>query len=167
MNREYRMGKRFQTMKNTCMIAGLVVIWGFYFIYRVLFQNLIPALVGWPMALVFVGVSVLALYGIQWVADKLIALFWYEVTDEALISHQGLNTYRYEWKDFTAVRSFRTKLISFFPVIFTVNGKQLELNQYTSDIYRLAGEIFDHIQDHVDIPKELRHQADTMRGIGK
>ena len=82
--------------------------------------------------------------------------------NDALEYVNGRRTIRYDWRDFTAAEYGRIRPGCICPVTFTVQGKDLLLNQYTENVYGLAAEILRHIEKHAQVDERLLHQVEVM-----
>ena len=97
---------------------------------------------------------------------KLLGLYrsctYYRVCNDALEYVNGRRTIRYDGRDFTAAEYGRIRPGCICPVTFTVQGKDLLLNQYTENVYGLAAEILRHIEQHAQVDERLLHQVEVM-----
>lgn len=147
--------KRIRTVRNGCVIITCLVLFVFYFIYRLVFEDYIPQFIGWPMALAFVALGVVFASIYKSLAEKKSETTYYEVTDKFLRYRNGRLTKKYHWKDFSSVEPKSNDFMSRLPITFVVNGAPLEFNQFVDEPIALALSIIRHIDEHVCIDKEI------------
>lgn len=159
---QYRMGRRLDMLKWSAALIILVISFCFYFIYQFLLEPIAPQLKGMPLMLAFLAVDVCLIV----LEFKLLGLYrsrtYYRVCNDALEYVNGRRTVRYDWNDFTAAEYGRIRPGCICPVTFTVQGKELLLNQYTENVYGLAAEILRHIEKHAQVDERLLHQVEVM-----
>lgn len=159
---QYGMGHRLDMLQWTAAVIILAISLCFYFIYRFLLEAVVPELVGVPLATAFVLVD-LALIALDfWLVKAYRKRTWYRITPQALEYISGRSTIRYPWKDFTAAEYGRIRPGCICPVTFTVQGKEMILNQYTEHIFALALEILQHIRPYAPVEEELMRQVRGM-----
>lgn len=165
MNRKFKPGKRLMKMKNLAIIACLLIVFVFYFIYRYLFQASFPQFVGLPMAILFVLFGVLVYKAVTWFYNKYAEGTYYIVTDDALVVGMGKTEKKYSWNKFKKARLNMNALRSVCPVVFQIGEEELKVNQYVEDIYELVSRILQRIEPYAEIEEELKQRTQAMKGI--
>lgn len=168
MKTEFGVGKRFGFVRGLALAINSFLVFGFYFIYRYLFEDVMPGFVGLPLAAIFLAVEFGVVKFTLWAMEKYRQSIGYRITQDCLIYGSGKTEQRYYWKDFTgadlnAVGSYRFGTV--LPIRFFMGEKTVELNQYTADIYNLAGQILDRISPYAEVSQELKQQMRAMSGI--
>lgn len=167
METTFRAGKRLTAMKVLALVVNCAVVFVFYFIYRYLLGDAVPALSGAPLAVLFLGLGALVAAATLWVARKYADTVCYQVGQDALVVGCGAQARRYPWPDFTAAaldQNGAYRLGTVLPLSFQVGGETLTLNQYVGNIYGLADAIFQRIEPYAEIPEELKRQVCAMKG---
>ena len=167
MKHVYTAGRRLSVVKTLSVVVNIAVVFTFYFIYRFLFSAS-SFFTGWPLAAIFLIVGILIVLATLRLWERYGDSIQYKVTAEALLVGVGEKQKRYPWSKFSWIEMRRDTAFHFeavFPAIFNLGEEQLVINHYVGDSYGLAGEIVEHIQDHVTIPPELRRLISTMRGL--
>ena len=168
MKHVYTAGRRLSVVKTLSAVVNGAVVFVFYFIYRFLFAESAPQFVGWPLALTFVIFGVLVVLVTLKLWERYGDAIQYKVTADALLVGKGEKTKKYPWSKFSRIEMRNDTAFHFeavFPAIFHMKEETLVINHYVGDSYGLAGEIVEHIQDHVTIPPELRRLITSMRGL--
>lgn len=166
MQKKYVLGKRFATMRFLCVLAELLVIVIFYFIYRALFGTAMPGLVGAPLAALFASVAILVMWVTVLFLRRYSETFWYEVTGDGLRMSRGRVVRFYPWKDFKAAKLDHFKTRAMMPVVFETAAGPLTLDQSIEHVYELTLDVLRHIQGSADLSTELRdrlHMVDVMK----
>lgn len=165
MQNTYTIGRRFQKLKYICVAVNCLVVGMFYFIYRFLLEGMFPEFSRLPLALIFCLLMLGAARITIWAADKYARAVTYTVTSDGLFHRVKDRERFYPWSDFSSVRLQGAYFQGVFPVEFQVGTEKLVLNQHIDDLYRLTGDVFRHIEDHVAIDPALIRQADEMEGV--
>lgn len=164
MGRKYQMGRRFRKMKYVCVIAELLVIYVFHFLYQMLFP-------GWNQFALGVGFAAAAVV-IAWGSFRLLSWcgdhIWYQITDEGLQVSRGSTVKLYPWSDFTAAGVDGLNILSRLPVWFQLeDGRRLTLEQYIEGMGSLTLDIIAHIEDHAEVSEELIERLKTAQAVQK
>lgn len=168
MKTQFTVGKRFGFVRTLAVLVNAFIVFGFYFIYRYLFEEMAPTFVNLPMALIFLAVGFAVVKFTFSLADRYATATGYIVSEDCLIFGLGKRQIRYYWKDFTGadLNSVGTyKFGTVLPIRFHMGEKVLELNQYIGDIYLLASMILDRITPYATFDPELKDQIKSMEGI--
>lgn len=167
MSKKYRMGKRFQKVLTMGILAEVVVLVAFYFIYDWLLGDIFPELRQGPLLAVFASIGILAV----WCTNKFLRRFnenyWYEVTEEGLRMSRGRTIRFFPWKDFKGARVNRFSFLSALPVIFDMTNGPMELDRSLEDSYGLTMEVLRHIQDHADISQDVKDRINLVDLMAK
>ena len=163
--KRYGMGKRLDTLRLTGIIVTVAISAVFYFIYQYLLETIAPDLIGTPLLLIFVAVDVALIFLETVIFRRYRDKTYYRVTDDALEYTNGRAAKRYEWKDFTAAEYGRIRPGSVCPVVFTVSGRELVLNQYTERVYQLAEDILTRIEPYTAVSDTLKKQVGSMTDL--
>lgn len=155
-------GRRFDKMKNLCVLANSVVVFCFYFIYDYLLQSVYPALLGAPLVAIFLLIEALVVYVTVFVAGKIKARIRYEIKPEYLLVSVGKSERKYPWANFTEAKFNPYRMRDVFAVSFVVGGMELPLNQYVDNIYELVYQILQHT-DMKTIDPEVTRRANDLR----
>lgn len=162
MKRVFLAGRRFDKMKNLCILANSVVVFSFYFIYRYLLETLYPATVGAPLIAIFILIEVVVVYLTNFFAQKLKVRIRYEIKPEYLQVSIGKTERKYPWANFTEAKFNPYRMRDIFAVTFVVAGTELPLNQYVDNIYELVYQILEHT-DMKKIDPEVINRARDLR----
>lgn len=165
MQDTYKIGRRFRKLKYICVVVNSLIVGVFYFVYRYLLEGVFPEFAQVPLALIFCALIVCVARITMWAADKYAAAITYTVKKDGLLYRVKDRERFYPWKDFSSVRLQGAYFQGVFPVEFQVGGEKLVLNQHIDGIYRLTGEIFHRIGDHVAVDPALVKQAEEMEGV--
>lgn len=169
MKHVYTAGRRLSTVKTLSTVVNVAVVFVFYFIYNYLFADVFPNFMGWPLTLTFVIIGIVVVFLTLRLWERYGESIYYKVNEDALIVGKGKKEQRYPWHKFSWIEMRNDMAFHFeyvFPAVFHLSGdEKVELNHYLGNIYGLAGEIVEHIQDHVTIPADLRRQISAMRGL--
>ena len=165
MNRKFKPGKRLMKMKNLAIVACLIVVFVFYFIYRYLFEATFPQFVGLPMVILFILFGALVYKGVTYFYKKYADGTYYIVTDDALVVGVGKSEKKYAWNRFKKAGLSLNAVRAVCPVVFQIGDEELKLNQYVEDIYELVGRILSRIEPYAEIEEELKQRTQTMKGI--
>lgn len=162
MKETYIIGARLKKFKYLSIAVNTALIFTFYFIYRFLFAPSFPDLVGTPLALLFLLLTLLTAALTVKAFDRYASSVSYQLTPEGLLEIRAKSTRLYLWQDFSGV-SFRDgSFQNVFPVEFQVGQSTLMLNQHLDGLCRLTYEIFLRIQDHVPLPADLVEKTRQM-----
>lgn len=162
---DFTTGKRFRKYKYIGMAVNGLIVFTFYFIYRYLFGDAFPVFTQPFMAYLFLALGVAVAYATRRAFDKYAAGIHYRVAPEGLIVQRGREENLYRWDCFCGVSFADGGFQNVFPVEFLVGEKKIMLNQHLDGLCQLTQEIFDHIDDHVDIPDALRKRAFDMLDV--
>lgn len=167
MQTEFYVGRRFKVVRGLAVAANSFIIFGFYFIYRYLLEDIYPDFVKLPLAAIFLAIGFLVVKFTLWAANRYSSGVCYRVTNDCLIYGRGKTEQRFYWKDFTgadlnAVGSYRFGTV--LPIRFFLGEKVFEPNQYIADIYLLAEQIVQHITPYANLTPELCRQLHAMSG---
>lgn len=163
--REYPMGNRLDVLKWTAAVIIAVLSMIFYFIYQFLLEPIAPAIIGTPLAVIFLVIC-LAMIAADFALVKLYRKrVCYRVTGDALEYVRGKRIDRYFWKDFTHAEQGRIRPGILCPIVFTVQGQELTLNPYTRSVYGLAADILRKIERYADIEPDLIRSAEAMSDL--
>lgn len=165
MEKTYRVGRRFRKLQYVSVAVNCLIVFGFYFIYRFIFESLSPRLVGAPLALLFVLFGVIAARLTLSVSDKYAAGVRYTPTEEGLRAVQGKKELFYRWEDFSGARLEEFRFRGVFPVVFQIAGKPVMLNQHVDGLCDLTCEIFKRVAPYARLDPELIKRAEDMRGV--
>ena len=165
MEKTYRVGRRFRKLKYISAVVNCMIVFGFYFIYRFLFEGLSPQFAGAPLALLFVllGAVVARLTLNMW--DKFAAGIRYVLTDDGLRVTRGRRESFYRWEEFSGASMKEFRFSGVFPVEFQIAGKSVMLNQYLDDLCGLTCEIFERIAPYARLEAKLVERAENLRGV--
>lgn len=165
MEKTYRIGRRFRKLKVISAVVNCLIVFGFYFIYRFLFEDLSPQFVGAPLALLFVllGAVVARLTLNMW--DKYAAGVRCALTEDGLRVTQGKTEQLYRWEAFSGAKMREFRFSGVFPVEFQIAGKPVMLNQYLDGLCELTCEIFERIAPYARLDPELIQRAENLRGV--
>lgn len=165
MTKVYRIGPRFNKIKYLSVAVNCAIVFMFYFIYRYVFGERLGAAAGWPLALAFLLFGFLVAFLTLRIAGRYAAGISYSVTDRGLIWRMGKKEQIIAWSSFTGAKLRSISFSGVHPVDFTVDGKNMMLNQYIQDLCLLTGQIFDRIEDHVEIDPALRKRTRDLTGV--
>ena len=155
-------GRRFDKMKNVCVLANSVVVFTFYFVYRYLLEPTYPDFVGAPLAAIFLLIEAAVIVLTNKVGAKIKAKIRYEIKPEYLEISSGKSVQRFPWANFTEAKFDQYRLRDIFAVSFMVGGTELTINQYVDDIYELVHQILQHT-DMKKIDPEVINRANNLR----
>lgn len=158
----YTMGHRLDMLKWTAVAVILAISLCFYFIYQFLLEALAPDLVGIPLAVAFLLVDAVLIALDFWLVKIYRSRTYYRICPDGLEYVNGYKTTKYLWNDFTAAEYGRIRPGCICPVTFTVQGKELLLNQYTEHVFALAAEILHRIETQVPLDAQLLRQVEGM-----
>jgi hypothetical protein len=162
MGRKYQMGRRFRNTRYICVIAELLVLYVFHFLYQMLF----PQWNQFALGVGFAAVAVLIAWGTYWLTGWCGDRIWYQITDQGLQVSQISRVTLYPWTDFAAAGVDNFNIISRLPVWFKMkNGRRITLEQYVEGIGSLTLDILAHIEDHADVSDELVERLKTAQAI--
>jgi len=167
MKRVYTAGRRFDRLRNASLLICEVLVFVFYFIYGLTFKDLIPALMGAPLIILFIVIAVAVWRGVEWVWDRTKANVRYEVCPDALEIGTGKTLQRFPYTSFQKVEFNGFRYRDILPVIFYIDGKKLTLNQYVDDIYELTHQILIRLDPSVPVDPKLIERVDIFREIKK
>ena len=165
MGKTYRIGRRLRKLKYVSAIVNCLIVFGFYFIYRFVFEDISPQLVGAPLALLFVllGAVTARLTLSAW--DKYAASVHCTVTEKGLRVTQGKREQFYRWEEFSGAKMQEFRFHGAFPVTFQIAGESVMLNQSLDDLCGLTCEIFERIAPYAQLDPELIQRAEDLRGV--
>ena len=165
MEKTYQIGRRFRKLKVISAVVNCLIVFGFYFIYRFLFEGLSPQFAGAPLALLFVllGAVVARLTLNVW--DKYAAGVRCVLTDDGLRVRQGKQESFYRWEEFSGASMREFRFSGVFPVEFQIAGKPVMLNQYLDGLCDLTCEIFERIAPSARLDEGLIQRAEDLRGV--
>lgn len=162
MGRKYKLGKRFQRTKYLCIVAELLIIYVFHFLYQMLFPDVNQFILGVCFALAAALIAFGTYWLLGWCADHV----WYQITDQGLSVCRGGTAKLYPWSDFTAAGVESLNILSRLPVYFQLkDGRRLNLEQYVEGLGSLTLDIIAHIEDHADISNELIERLKTAQAV--
>lgn len=95
MKKVFVAGRRFDKMKNVCVLANSVVVFSFYFIYRYLFEPSYPDFVGAPLVAIFLLIEAVVIVLTNKVGAKIKAKIRYEIKPEYLEMSTGKTVQRF------------------------------------------------------------------------
>ena len=125
--KEYRLGGRFRKFRNLCMIIVAAMVFGFYFIYDYLYEEMEwwdPKTFAWIFLLVGFLFVVLTGVGLNTVLNTM----RYRLLDNALEVSCWGNSVRYYYKDFREAYYRGWGPFDTIPVVFVMKDKKnLEL----------------------------------------
>lgn len=162
MKKVFVAGRRFDKMKNVCVLANSAVVFSFYFIYRYLFEPSYPDFVGAPLVAIFLLIEAVIIVLTNKVGAKIKAKIRYEIKPEYLEMSTGKTVQRFPWANFTEAKFNPYRMRDVFAVSFIVGGQELVINQYVEDIYGLVHQILKHT-DMKKIDPEVINRANTFR----
>ena len=165
MEKTYRIGRRFRKLKYFSAIVNCLIVFGFYFIYRFLFEGIAPQLAGAPLALLFVllGAVTARLTLSAW--DKYAASVRCVLTEDGLRVIQGRTEQLYRWEEFSGAKMQEFRFHGAFPVVFQAAGRSMMLNQHLDDLCGLTCEIFERIAPYAKLDPRLIQRAEDLRGV--
>lgn len=162
MGRKYQLGRRFRKTKYICIVAELLVMYVFHFLYQLLFPNINSFLLGVGFALA----AVLIAWGTYTLLNWIDRHLWYQITDEGLQISRGGTVRLYPWSDFKAAGVDGMNILARLPVWFQLqDGRRLSLEQYIEGLGSLTLDIIAHIEDHADISTELIERLKTAQAV--
>ena len=158
MGRKYQLGKRFQRMRVVCVIAIVLVMYVFNFLYQLLFPDMNRFLLGVICA---VAAAVLAFGSwklLGWCADHV----WYQIKDDGLEMCRGGTIKFLPWTDFVEAGVDNTNILARMPAWFKLkDGRRLTLEQYIEGLGSLILDIIEHIEGHAEVSETLRERLKT------
>lgn len=162
MGRTYKLGRRFHRTKYLCIVAELLIIYIFHFLYQMLF----PGINQFVLGVCFALAAVLAAFGtyqlLNWFGRQLA----YQITDQGLSIQRGRAAKLYPWSEFTAAGVESLNILSRLPVYFQLkDGRRLQPEPYLEGLGSLTLDVIDHIKDHADISSELLERLETARAV--
>lgn len=165
MGKTYRVGRRFRKLQYVSAVVNCLIVFGFYFIYRFIFEDIAPQLAGAPLALLFVllGVVTARLTLSAW--NKYAASVRCVLTEDGLRVTQGKREQFYRWEEFSGAKMQEFRFHGAFPVVFQVAGNSIMLNQQLDDLCGLTREIFERIAPYARLDPELIKRAEDLRGV--
>ena len=165
MNKTYRIGRRFRKMQYLSVAINCLIVFGFYFIYRFIFEGIAPRFVGGPLALIYLLLAVVVAKLTLLFSDKYAASVCYTPTRDGLLYTQGKRELLYRWEEFSGAKLEEFRFRGVFPVEFQVNGKPLMLNQNLDGLCELTSEILERIRPYASPDPELVKRAKDMSGV--
>lgn len=160
MGRKYQLGKRFNRTKYVCIIAEMMVMYVFHFLYQLFFPQWNGFALGAGFALVAAAIALGTYKLLDWCA----AHMWYEVTEQGLRVNRGNTVRMYPWEDFVEAGVDNTNILARMPAWFKLkDGTRLTLEQYTEGLGSLILDILDHIEDHAEIANALIERLKTEK----
>lgn len=165
MEKTYRIARRFRKLQYVSVAVNCLIVFGFYFIYRFIFEGISPQLVGAPLALLFALLGVItARLTLRW-SDRYAASVRYVLTEDGLRAVRGKREQFYRWEEFSGAKLEEFRFRGVFPVAFQIAGKPMMLNQNVDELCDLTCEIFDRIAPYARLDPELVKRARDMRGV--
>lgn len=162
MGRTYKLGKRFHRVKYVCIVAEMLVMYAFHFIYQLCFPNFNQFALGVGFAAAAVLIAFATYHLLNWCADHL----WYQITDEGLSVCRGGKVKVYPWSDFKAAGVETINILDRLPVYFLLqSGQRLHLEQYIEGLGSLTVDILERIKDHADISETLVERLKTAKAM--
>lgn len=165
MGKTYRIGRRFRKLQYASVVVNCLIVFGFYFIYRYVYEDVAPQLVGAPLALLFLLLAVVISRLTLSLSDKYAASVRYTPTDEGLHIVQGKKERLYRWEEFSGARLEEFRFRGVFPVVFQVGGKSMMLEQNLDELCELTCRVFERIKPYARIDEELIKRAEDMSGV--
>lgn len=165
MERTYRIGRRFRKLQYVSVAVNCLIVFGFYFIYRFIFEGVAPQFVGAPLALAFALLGVITARLTLWASDKYAASVRYTPAEDGLHVMLGKKEQFYRWQEFSGARLEEFRFRGVFPVVFQIAGKSVMLNQHVDELCDLTCEIFERIAPYAQLEPELVQRAQDMRGV--
>lgn len=165
MEKTYRIGRRFRKLQYVSVAVNCLIVFGFYFIYRFIFEDIWPQFVGAPLALLYVLLGAVAARLTLSLSDKYAAGVRYTPVEEGLHAVEGKKEQFYRWEEFSGARLEEFRFRGVFPVVFQIAGKSVMLNQHVDGLCELTCEIFERIAPYAQLNPELVKRAEDMRGV--
>lgn len=165
MEKTYRVGRRFRKLKYISAVVNCLIVFGFYFIYRFIFEDAAPQLVGAPLALLFAALGAITARLTLRAWDKYAASVRCVLTEDGLRVAQGKREVFYRWEEFSGAKMEEFRFSGVFPVAFQIAGKRVMLNQSIDGLCELTGEIFERIAPYARLDPELIRRAEDLRGV--
>lgn len=165
MGKTYRIGRRFRKLQYASVVVNCLIVFGFYFIYRYVYEDVAPQLVGAPLALLFLLLAVVISRLTLSVSGKYAASVRYTPTDEGLHIVHGKREQLYRWEEFSGAKLEEFRFRGVFPVVFQVAGKSLMLEQNLDELCELTCRIFEQIAPYVQLDESLVKLAKDMSGV--
>lgn len=165
MEKTYRIGRRFRKLQYVSVAVNCLIVFGFYFIYRFIFEGMAPQFVGAPLALLFLLLGVIAARLTLSLSGKYAAGVRCVLTEDGLRVEQGKRKRFYRWEDFSGAKLEEFRFRGVFPVVFQIAGTPVMLNQHLDDLCGLTCEIFERIAPYARLDPELIKRAEDMRGV--
>lgn len=165
MEKTYRMGRRFRKLPYISAVVNCLIVFGFYFIYRFIFEDAAPQFVGAPLALLFAALGAVTARLTLWAWAKYAAGVRCVLTEKGLRVIQGKRELFYRWEEFSGAKMQEFRFHGAFPVAFQIAGKPVMLNQYLDDLCGLTCEIFERIAPYARLDPELIQRAEDLRGV--
>ena len=165
MEKTYRIGRRFRKLKYISAIVNCLIVFGFYFIYRFVFEDTAPQFVGAPLALLFVLLCAVTARLTLNAWDKYAASVRCVPAEDGLHVMQGKREQFYRWEEFSGAKMQEFRFHGAFPVVFQVAGNSMMLNQQLDDLCGLTCEIFERIAPYARLDPELVKRAEDLRGV--
>ena len=161
--KEYRLGGRFRKFRNLCMIIVAAMVFGFYFIYDYLYEEMEwwdPKTFAWIFLLVGFLFVVLTGVGLNTVLNTM----RYRLLDNALEVSCCGNSVRYYYKDFREAYYRGWGPFDTIPVVFVMKDKKnLELNQYLVDLAELTSGLLEKIRPYAALQDGLEQRIKDIR----
>ena len=161
--KEYRLGGRFRKFRNLCMIIVAAMVFGFYFIYDYLYEEMEwwdPKTFAWIFLLVGSLFVVLTGVGLNTVLNTM----RYRLLDNALEVSCWGNSVRYYYKDFREAYYRGWGPFDTIPVVFVMKDKKnLELNQYLVDLAELTSGLLEKIRPYAALQDGLEQRIKDIR----
>jgi len=165
MHKTYTIGRRYRKLQYASAAVNCVIVFGFYFIYRFIFAEVAPGLVGAPLALLFLLLAAVVARLTLAFTDRYAKSVRYTVTAEGLLHRQGKRERLYRWADFTGATLEEYRFRGVFPVEFALGAKTLTLNQNLDGLCELTAEVLERIRPYAQPDAALVKRAQDMRGV--
>lgn len=155
MNKKYRIGKRFRRLLNACILGELLVMLMFYYLYSYLFQDVAPGLMGTPLMAIFVGLTLLVVWGTVKFFEWYNETYWVEVTEEGLRMSRGKTVRFYPWKDFKKAKVNNFMARTTMALSFDTASGELVLDTNLDDVEGLALTVLRRIEGTAEFTPDV------------